>query len=264
MFVMGLNNYNNPFLNNWYNMPVSFDPFAFQLPPLLQFGVPRYDSNNWNFFGFTPPTNFCITPSLNYNTFNFYNPFSFLNGHYTQTTNNPFDFLNTSQSSSTSRTQNAGKTKKKGNYVSEEILSGKEVLKLGNGVNLNNLKQDLKNILVRLDKKAKELGYTLVVSDGYRTHAQQIEAKRNKPSLAATPGKSPHEYGAAIDIALYKDGKQVNIANVPEFSNFAKQIGLSWGNDWKSKKEPWHFELAQWRNRSDIAPEYRERTSTIA
>ena len=71
-------------------------------------------------------------------------------------------------------------------------------------------------------------------------------------------------YGANYGyIALYdKNGNQVNIANIPEFADFAKSIGLAWGNDWTSKKEPWHFELANWRTRSDIAPEYRRRNNT--
>lgn len=290
MFSFGEYYLQRPITNidlNWNPYPINFDlNNSFNLPPLLTYGVPRYDSNNFNVFAFTPPIEYGYIPQTNYNsqqnTYNpfvflepkntnvgagFTNPFAFLNPTQTYSSqgfDNPFAFLNT-RSTATSKTSTKNKTRKIGKRVAEEILPGKEVLKIGNGVNLSSLNRDLKVKLVRLSEKAKELGYTLVVSDGYRTHEQQIAAKRNKPRLAATPGKSPHEYGAGIDIALYdRNGNQVNIANVPQFTDFAKTIGLSWGNDWKSKKEPWHFELANWRTRSDIGPEYRRRNSSIA
>ena len=280
---------NNPInQSNWNPYLVSFDlNNSLNLPYILTHGIPKYTSDNWNIFSFTPPLEFGYIPPINYgfqqiafNPFAFLtqtttnnnsnNPFGFITGIPSFITynpsENPFSFLNNrTKNSNTGTTQitSTNRTRKVGQRVAEEILPGKEVLKIGNGINLSSLNKDLKVKLVRLSEKAEQLGYTLVVSDGFRTHEQQIAAKRNKPRLAATPGKSPHEYGAGIDIALYdKNGKQVNIANIPEFADFAKSIGLAWGNDWTSKKEPWHFELANWRTRSDIAPEYRRRNNT--
>lgn len=248
MNAWGFNYFQNPMQTSWFNMPICLNPsFGFSLPPLFNFGVPRSSVFDNNIFNFTPPTNCCFTPQFNFG----FNP----------TTTNPFAFLNentkTTQTATTVSTSTP-RTQKHGKYVEEEILQVQSVLKYGKGINVDELKPDLKKILVRLDKKAKELGYEMVVVDGFRSHAAQEKANRNKPKLAAPVGKSPHEYGAAIDIALYKNGKQVDISKVPEFANYAKQIGLNWGNDWSSKKEPWHFELKGWKNRSDIAREYRE------
>lgn len=121
--------------------------------------------------------------------------------------------------------------------------------------NLQGLRADMKEKVVAMSKKAEQLGYTMVISDGFRSHEQQATAKKKKPTLCAAPGKSAHEYGAAIDIALYdKNGKQISVKYVKEFANYATQtLGLGWGQNWQSKKEDWHFELANYRN----LPEYR-------
>ena len=294
MTVWSLNNFYTQSLNpywNGFNSHLFLPSFSSIPSSIFNFGTPRYDVFNSNILGYTPPTNFSYIPQLN-------NPFSYMGSlnftpqfttpqFYTSglrtgsnyTTNNMFGFLTTMRapSSTSSRTPiiptatptatatSASapiRTRKVGNRVAQEVLPGKEVLTIGSGIKLGLLKNDLKVKLVQLSEKANSLGYTLVVSDAFRTHEQQIDAKRRKPQWAATPGKSPHEYGAGIDIALYdKNGKNVNIANVDGFGSYARSIGLEWGNDWKSKKEPWHFQLANWRTRSDIAAAYRQRNN---
>lgn len=46
----------------------------------------------------------------------------------------------------------------------------------------------------------RERGHVVYVTDGYRTREQQIDVKRRKPQLAADPGHSLHERGAAVDL----------------------------------------------------------------
>ena len=143
-------------------------------------------------------------------------------------------------------------------YISEEVLPGCYVHK-GKYLNTKDLKPYMKEALVKLSRKAEELGYTLVVSDGFRSHAAQVDLKRRKPRLAATPGKSAHEYGVAVDVGLYKDGKFVDIyKTVPEFGAYAESIGLEWGARWRTKYEPWHFNIRDWRELADVRPEYRQ------
>ncbi len=284
---------------SWNSYPASCNVANnYCLPSVFTTRLPNFDLGDLSLYTYTPPTNFGYIPPIQIYSGG-YNPFGFLdlitknttgtNGYrpfplddpipyqtYFEISNNPFAFLDTRINNNgiyatnpfgyldTKSTSNI-RTRKVGNRVAQEILPGKEILTIGKGINLTSLKRDMKVKLVQLSEKAKTMGYTLVVSDAFRTQEQQIAAKQNKPELAATPGKSPHEYGAGIDIALYdKNGKQVNIATVPEFSDYAKSIGLEWGNDWKSKKEPWHFQLANWQTRSDIGPEYRKRNSSIA
>ena len=136
------------------------------------------------------------------------------------------------------------------NISSKEVkINGTTVHKLG-GANLNDLQPDLKDSLVKLTQLADQHGYKLVVSDGHRSISEQADLKRRKPSLAATPGKSAHNYGCAIDIALYEKStsKQADITKLPWFYNYAKDtLGLAWGQDWKNHiKESWHFERKDW------------------
>ena len=142
--------------------------------------------------------------------------------------------------------------------VKEEVKEGYSVHK-GKYINLKDLKPDMKDTLVKLDKKAKELGYTMVVIDGYRSHETQAAAYRKKSGLCARAGKSAHEYGAAVDLALYdKNGKQISIDRVPEFGKYAQSLNLVWGATWASKKEPWHFNFVNWKERADIKSEYQK------
>lgn len=142
--------------------------------------------------------------------------------------------------------------------IKEEVEPGYSVHK-GRYINIKDLKPDMKNTLVKLDKKAKELGYTMVVIDGFRSHATQAAAYRRKPNLCARAGKSAHEYGAAVDLALYdKNGKQISIDRVPEFGKYAQSLNLVWGATWSNKKEPWHFNFVNWQNRADISAEYKK------
>lgn len=169
-------------------------------------------------------------------------------------------------------TKPENKTKNKGNFkpkvtssdlsvsglliVKEEVEAGYSVHK-GGYVNLKDLKSDMKETLVKLDKKARELGYTMVVIDGFRSHKTQANAYRKKPKWCARPGKSAHEYGAAVDLALYdKNGKQISIDKVPEFGRYAQFLNLVWGATWSKKYEPWHFNFVNWQSRTDIKSEY--------
>lgn len=156
-----------------------------------------------------------------------------------------------------------GKTKKAEGlnssiYIKEEITPGNYITK-GKYLNVSNLKPYMKDALVKLDKKAKELGYTMAVIDGFRSHETQAAAKKKKPKLCAPAGKSAHEYGVAVDLALFKDGKQVTdiYKVVPEFGRYAQSLGLEWGAEWKSKYEPWHFNFNNWQYLADVSGEYK-------
>ena len=143
-------------------------------------------------------------------------------------------------------------------YIAEEIVPGYYVQK-GKYLNTKDLKPYMKEAIVKMDKKAKELGYTLVIIDGFRSHATQAAAKKRKPKLCAPAGKSAHEYGVAVDVALFKNGKQVGDIKrqVPEFGRYAQSLGLEWGANWRTKYEPWHFNFNNWTNLADVRDEYR-------
>ena len=157
------------------------------------------------------------------------------------------------------KTKKAEKSLDRSIYVAEEIVNGYYIQKAKYS-NITNIKPYMKEALVKMDKKAKELGYTMVIVDGYRSHATQVDLKKRKPKLAASPGKSAHEYGVAVDVALFKNGERVKDIKkeVPEFGNYAQSLGMDWGATWKSKYEPWHFNLDNWHDLADVRDEYRK------
>lgn len=77
-------------------------------------------------------------------------------------------------------------------------------------------------------------GIRLTATDGYRTLAQQQDVKARKPNLAATPGKSQHGLGRALDINTEGGASAWLAKNAARFG-FSQPPGLA-------KKEPWHWE----------------------
>lgn len=99
-----------------------------------------------------------------------------------------------------------------------------------------------------------------VITFGLRTFAEQqalYDQGRSKPGQIVTnakPGQSFHNYGLAIDIALWVDDKvmswdtkadfnQNNVADWMEVVGVMKNAGLDWGGDWRTFKDLPHFQL---------------------
>lgn len=58
-----------------------------------------------------------------------------------------------------------------------------------------------------------------------------------EPGQAAPPGKSLHEIGFAYDIVGPTNSTQWDIAG-----SEGKALGLRWGGDFQTVREPWHFQ----------------------
>lgn len=80
--------------------------------------------------------------------------------------------------------------------------------------------------------KAAGLG-TFGITDGFRSYAAQVDVKRRKPNLAATPGRSIHGLGLAADIKATRAQKEWLNKNGARFGLYAPIF----------KKEDWHFQL---------------------
>ncbi len=88
------------------------------------------------------------------------------------------------------------------------------------------------------------LGKPLCVTDSYRDYAGQVRVFKAKPELAATPGRSQHGLGKALDLC----GGVQNFGT-PAY-NWLKQNSMTYGYvhpDWAepggSRPEPWHWEF---------------------
>lgn len=87
----------------------------------------------------------------------------------------------------------------------------------------------------------RDMGYALAITDAYRDLVAQYAVKALKGFLAATPGKSNHGWGLALDLA-----SGVNISTHPahrwmdEHAHEYGWVNPAWAQTWKF--EPWHWE----------------------
>jgi hypothetical protein len=83
---------------------------------------------------------------------------------------------------------------------------------------------------------ATELGRPIVVTDAYRSEAQQAAAYASKPGIAAPPGHSYHERGLAIDI----NGSAYGGYDSPQYRRVVEVLeSLGW-SFFDPSGEPWH------------------------
>lgn len=101
------------------------------------------------------------------------------------------------------------------------------------GANVDQLQQDFRQRLLALVKAS---GGKVGIGSGFRSHDEQAALYKAKPHLAAPPGHSNHERGAAADLT-----GDLELAH-----KLAGQFGLRfpmWGaNNKTGKVEPWHIE----------------------
>jgi peptidoglycan L-alanyl-D-glutamate endopeptidase CwlK len=120
--------------------------------------------------------------------------------------------------------------------------------------------QDTKSIVNALHPKAvdrfkefisrveKELGLQIIATSGYRTWERQAELKKENPSNASA-GNSAHNYGFALDVnVLDKSGNSLLKKATSKQKwidsgvvRIAKDMGFSWGGDFKNYHDPVHF-----------------------
>ena len=103
-------------------------------------------------------------------------------------------------------------------------------------------------------RAASDLGLTLVYSDTERTVAESNAGRARKGALVCKGGESPHNYGVASDIVLFKDGKAVGVDSDLQtaFAQKAKEYSnnrIEWGGDWRKKGERHHFEVRGWQSK---------------
>ena len=124
-------------------------------------------------------------------------------------------------------------------------------------VELHPAYQDLFRIFISRFESTS--GYTLRIVSGYRSFAVQANLK-DEDKRNAKPGYSMHNYGLAIDVHIYKNGKlYADKTKTPSgisieerkqlwintgIVSIAKSLGLTWGGDFeKYKDDVVHFGL---------------------
>ena len=85
---------------------------------------------------------------------------------------------------------------------------------------------------------ATAAGIDLTLTDSYRSFDEQVDLKRRKPSLSATPGKSVHGWGFAVDVAIGTPPKGFGATVYSWLKANGPTIGWHLG---RPKDEPWHW-----------------------
>ncbi|WP_061961745.1 M15 family metallopeptidase [Demequina flava] len=107
-------------------------------------------------------------------------------------------------------------------------------------VNGAELRNDAAVALAELNAAYKlEFGRDLCVGNGYRSLSQQYATKASRGYLAATPGKSVHGWGLAIDLCG-SDDTGYSKAWLEANGRTWGWVNPSWAKS--SKWEPWHWE----------------------
>lgn len=97
----------------------------------------------------------------------------------------------------------------------------------------------------------EQYGYEMVLVEGYRSLERQAAlARKGGGTTRAGAGQSCHQYGLAVDSALYRDGKLQWDMGDPWtkrgyflYGQLAEEAGLEWGGSWRSIKDYVHLEL---------------------
>ena len=102
------------------------------------------------------------------------------------------------------------------------------------------LNGDFLNRVNTLIAAANAAGFKIKVGNGFRTRAQQEALYKQKPNLAAPPGRSNHEKGMAADLVYGPGAQEWAIANAGKFGLRFPMLSKQKGK----KYEPWHIEPA--------------------
>jgi len=91
--------------------------------------------------------------------------------------------------------------------------------------------------------KVAETGTPLCITDSYRSYLEQVDVFRRKPGLAATPGRSQHGWGMAVDLCggvedFSSEAHRWMQINAPQFG----WNHPAWAQAGGSRPEAWHWE----------------------
>ena len=123
------------------------------------------------------------------------------------------------------------------------FLSEEDLCPLGVGRG-HRLRTDAARAFDRLNAaRLASVGTPLCVTDSYRSYAAQVDVFKRKPQLAATPGRSQHGWGLAVDLC---GGVQTFGTPAHEWMRaHAGKFGWihpRWAQRGGSRPEAWHWE----------------------
>ncbi len=123
---------------------------------------------------------------------------------------------------------------------------------------IDSLNPAVKQQFINFIQDIQKLGYTVIITDGYRTFQQSAKFKK-QDARNATPGFSSHNYGTALDLVLVKD-KHIIQKNAPTAEWVSTGVpalakskyGMRWGGDFPGYPDNVHFDFNNKYNTKDL------------
>lgn len=168
--------------------------------------------------------------SANFN-FDFGNIINMYNSYMQNVKNNLMQYLSATTNASATQT---------GEYTPATRVENKN----NNEDYITELQPMMQDKVKQLEAYAQSKGYNFTITSGYRTREQQIALQQryaNQPGRVAGADSSLHRFGLAIDI----NTSGLTEAQCADLGSYAKSLGMRWGGDFNSFREPWHFDLQQ-------------------
>jgi hypothetical protein len=137
----------------------------------------------------------------------------------------------------------------RGELVLEGVRIPADVVAFGNGrlpsdalreigVYRHRLHPSAAAAFANLREAAAGAGINLSCTDSYRSIEEQEDLKRRKPSLSATPGKSVHGWGFAVDVSIDLPPRAFGQSVLNWLKANGPALGWHLG---RPKDEPWHW-----------------------
>ena len=101
-----------------------------------------------------------------------------------------------------------------------------------------------RNEVIELIHECARQGIRIRIQETYRSVNRQNKLKRLGLKVTSLNGKeSRHQYGLAIDIVPYIEGKLAwNEETLYKIGMIGEHLGLGWGGRWRRPYDPGHFE----------------------
>lgn len=116
-------------------------------------------------------------------------------------------------------------------------------------------------------------GVHVVILSGTRTYAEQNRLYKLVPKVTnAGPGFSNHNFGIAVDVGLFKDGRYMTgqaPGDEAAYTAFAQLVksqvhDIEWGGDWVSFKDKPHYQYATGKTLTEIRKSFEQGSNFIS
>lgn len=153
------------------------------------------------------------------------------------------------------------KITKEDGFESSQTLASRVLYDPHQILKSSQLHPELKKRAESLLQQAWKSGLKVFLFEGFRSFDRQNELYQKGGVTNARGGQSYHNYGLAVDIIFYDEKGRPSWNqkhNWQKLGEIGKNLGLTWGGDFKSIKDLTHFEYHPQMSLKDIQKLYQK------